>query len=51
MPIIYKNNLCEYEASYENMERSISVYYSGGVAGKRKYRRIYRDICHKTVHV
>lgn len=51
MPIIYKNNLCEYEASYENMERTISVYYSGGVAGKRKYRRIYRDSCHKTVHV
>ncbi len=29
------------------MVRSVSVYYSGGVAGKKKYRKIYKDSCYK----
>ena len=48
MPKIYKKKLSDYESSYDNMVRSISVYYSGGVAGKQKYRRIYRDSCYHT---
>jgi hypothetical protein len=48
MPTIYKKSLPDYEASDENMIRSISVYYSGGVAGKQKYRKIYRDSCYKS---
>ena len=47
MPAVYKRNLSRYELSEENMLRSISVYYSGGIAGKKKYRKIYRDSCYK----
>ena len=43
LPAIYKKKLLEYESSHENMIRSVSVYYSGGVAGKKKYRKIYKD--------
>lgn len=43
MPNIYKPKLTEFELSLENMVRSVSVYYSGGVAGKKKYRDMYRD--------
>lgn len=25
------------------MIRSVSVYYSGGILGKKKYRKVYRD--------
>ncbi|CAB4040834.1 Hypothetical predicted protein [Paramuricea clavata] len=47
MPSIYKPKLGEFEASTENMIRSVSVYYSGGVAGKKKYRKIYKDSSYK----
>ena len=47
MPSIYKPKLMEFESSPENMVRSVSVYYSGGVAGKKKYRKIYKDSCYK----
>ena len=39
--------MLEYESSHENMIRSVSVYYSEGVAGKMKYRNIYRDSSYK----
>lgn len=35
LPKVYKENLTKYEASDENILRSIAVYYSGGVMGKR----------------
>ena len=47
MPSIYKPKLAEFESSTENMVRSVSVYYSGGVAGKKKYRKIYKDSSYK----
>lgn len=47
LPKIYKKKLKEYESSHENMIRSVSVYYSGGVVGKKKYRKIYRDSVYK----
>lgn len=31
----------------ENMVRSIAVYYSGGITGKQKYRKIYKDSSYK----
>jgi hypothetical protein len=43
----YKKELSKYESSNENMRRSVSVYYSGGVIGKRKYRKLYRDSAYK----
>ena len=39
MPNIYKKS---YEPSSENMVRCVAVYYSGGIAGKQKYRKIYK---------
>ena len=47
LPEIYKKKLLEYiyESSHENMIRSVSVYYSGGVAGKK--RKIHRDSSYK----
>lgn len=47
LPKVYKENLTKYEASDENILRSIAVYYSGGVMGKRKYRATYRDSSYK----
>ena len=47
MHAVYKSNLSRYELSEENMLRSISVYYSGRIAGKKKYRKIYGDSCYK----
>ena len=47
LPKVYKENLTKYEASDENILRSIAVYYSGGVMGKRKYRATYRDGSYK----
>ena len=47
MPKIYKNKLKSYESSSENMVRSIAVHYSGGIAGKQKYRKIYKYSCYK----
>ena len=51
MPSIYKPKLVKFESSPENMMRSVSVYYSGGVAGKKKYRKIYNDSCYKNCSV
>ncbi|XP_046861250.1 uncharacterized protein LOC124454489 [Xenia sp. Carnegie-2017] len=39
---IYKEDLKKFERSDENMLRSIAVYYSKGVMGKEKYRRVYK---------
>ena len=36
MPAVYKRNLSRYELSEENMLRSTSVYYSGGIAEGKK---------------
>lgn len=47
MPSVYKKSLKSYESSHENMIRSIAVYYSGGIAGKQKYRKIYKDSSYK----
>ena len=43
LPKVYKKGLTDFEKSNVNMLRSIAVYYSGGVMGKRKYRATYRD--------
>ena len=39
LPATYKKKLLEYESSHENMIRSVSVYYSGEVAGKRNIEK------------
>ena len=44
LPKLYKGPLKNFEASEENMIRSVSVYYEGGIMGKRKYRQIYRNV-------
>lgn len=44
---IYISALKEYESAHENICRSIQVYYNGGVIGKRKYRKLYRDSAYK----
>ena len=51
MPSICKPKLMEFESSTENMVRRLSVYYTGGVAGKKKYRKIYKDSCYKNCSV
>ena len=43
IPKLYKKELSAFEKSDTNMLRSVAVYYSGGVMGKRKYRATYRD--------
>ena len=43
IPKIFKKGVNDYEKSNDNMIRSMAVYYSGGVMGKRKYRKVYRD--------
>ncbi|CAB4003604.1 Hypothetical predicted protein [Paramuricea clavata] len=47
LPIIYKKSLKTYEASEDNLIRSVAVYYSGGVTGKKKYRKIYKYSCYR----
>ena len=47
MPVIYKKSLKTYEASEDNLIRSVAVYYSGGVTGKKKYRKIYKYSCYR----
>ncbi len=44
LPKLYKGPLKNFEASEENMIRSVSVYYDGGIMGKRKYRQVYRNV-------
>ena len=42
IPRIYNEDLKKYENSTDNMLRSIAVYYSKGIMGKDKYRRVYK---------
>lgn len=34
----------EFENSEKNKIRSVAIYYSGGVMGRRKYRKVYREM-------
>ena len=45
LPCIYKKKLKSYESLVGNMVRRIAVYYSGGITGKQKYRKLYKDSC------
>lgn len=47
IPKVYKNALGEFEKSESNFIRSVAVYYSGGIMGKKKYRAAYRDISYQ----
>ena len=47
MFVIYKKSLKAYEESEYNKVRSVAVYYSGGITGKQKYRKIYRHSCYR----
>lgn len=47
IPKIYKSCLVDYEASDDNMVRSVAVYYGGGIMGKKKYRQVYRSVSYK----
>ncbi|XP_028417490.1 uncharacterized protein LOC114541889 [Dendronephthya gigantea] len=49
LPKIYKEDLKKYERSNDNMLRSIAVYYSKGIMGKDKYRRVYKANSYKQV--
>lgn len=49
MPTVYKRNLSRYELSEENMLRSISVYYSGGIAGKKSIEKFIEIVATKQV--
>lgn len=42
-PLIYKKSVVVFEKSDDNMIRSVSVYYSNGVMGKKKYRSTYKS--------
>lgn len=39
----YKKEVKQYERSDNNKIRSVAVYYTVGVMGKRKYRKVYRE--------
>ena len=43
----YTKSLKTYEESEDNIVRSVTVYYSGGITGKQKYRKIYRHSCYR----
>ena len=43
-PKIYNQKLKEFEASNQNMLRSISTYFRRGVMDKRKYGSVYKSI-------
>ena len=47
IPEVYRRAENDYDKSNENMIRSIAVYYSGGIMGKKKYRSTYRDISYQ----
>ena len=49
MPAVYKRNLSSYELSEENMLRSISVHYSGGIAGKKCIEKFIEIVATKQV--
>jgi hypothetical protein len=44
----YSKELNDYEHSSENMLRSIALYYSNGIMGKKKYRSVYASVSSKT---
>ena len=41
IPKVYKGALDDFEKPDNNFVRSVAVYYSGGVMGKKKYRAAY----------
>lgn len=43
-PKLYKNSAKLFETSDINKLRSVSVFYSKGVMGKKKYRSVYRSL-------
>ena len=43
-PKIYRAATKKFEESEENMLRSVAVFYSKGVMGKKKYRSVYRSL-------
>ena len=43
-PRLYKNAAEKFETSDINILRSVSVFYSKGVMGKKKYRSVYRSL-------
>ena len=47
IPKVYKGALDDFEKSDSNFVRSVAVYYSGGVMGKKKYRAAHRDISYQ----
>ena len=47
MPRLYKKDLKRFESSSDNMLRSIAMYYSKGVMGKDKYKRMYKASLYK----
>ena len=44
---LYKKELDKFESSDDNMVRSVAVYYSSGVMGKKKYRSTYKASAYK----
>lgn len=42
--MFHKDNCTEYEKSQENMIRSVAVYYTMGVMGKRKYIKVRHSL-------
>ena len=44
---VHKKELVQYEGSGDNMVRSVAVYYSSGVMGKKKYRSVYKASAYK----
>ena len=47
IPKIYKNAVDVFEKSDSNYIRSVAVYYSCGIMGKKKYRAAYRDVSYQ----
>ena len=45
---LYRKELKDYERSSENMFRSIALYYSNGIMGKKKYRSVYVSVSSKS---
>ena len=44
LPKLYKGPLKNFEASEENMIRSISIYYEGGIMGNHGHWQVYRNV-------
>lgn len=45
---LYSKELKDYEHGSENMMRSIALYYSNGIMGKKKYRSVYTSVSSKS---